>query len=196
MTSNMRDFSSLRSSVMQGPTKETGSGSGGRWTSGGSKEMPAAFGGGDRDKKRIEAKATAARESASVWAKKQADIKEEKRLADLCNFTSEESYPSLGGPSLGSSKPVAKAPPLLNFKKTVEEMAVRVAADEEQQARRAAAIGPVKKVLPPAPYTHYGDDGPEDYDGPDEGGEEGEEGNGEFNAEIYSTRRRGDKGIW
>jgi hypothetical protein len=41
--------------------------------------------------------------------------------------------------------------------------------------------------------TRCYDDGPEDYDGPDEGEEEEE---GEFNAELTSNRRRGDKGVW
>ena len=42
--------------------------------------------------------------------------------------------------------------------------------------------------------TRCYDDGPEDYDGPEEGEEEGEE--GEFNANLTSDRRRGDKGVW
>lgn len=169
-------------------------GSGGGWTGGasGPREMPSAFGGGDRDNKRAEAKAAADREAAAAWAKKQADIKEEKRRADVSNFASEESYPSLG-----AAKLVAKAPPPLNFKKTVEEMASRVAAQEEQQARRDAAVSPVKKVQQRQSQARSSiyrntDDGPEDYDGP----EEGEEDDGEFNADMYSTRRRGDKGIW
>jgi len=41
--------------------------------------------------------------------------------------------------------------------------------------------------------TRCYDDGPEDYDGPEEG-EEGEE--SEFNANLTSDRRRGDKGVW
>jgi hypothetical protein len=40
--------------------------------------------------------------------------------------------------------------------------------------------------------TRCFDDGPEDYDGPEEGEEEGEE----FNAHLTSDRRRGDKGVW
>jgi hypothetical protein len=43
--------------------------------------------------------------------------------------------------------------------------------------------------------TRYGDDGPEDYDGPPEEDYDEEE-EEEFNADIVSTRRRGDKGIW
>ena len=40
--------------------------------------------------------------------------------------------------------------------------------------------------------TRCYDDGPEDYDGP----EEGEEEENEFNANLTSDRRRGDKGVW
>jgi hypothetical protein len=42
--------------------------------------------------------------------------------------------------------------------------------------------------------TRCYDDGPEDYDGPEEGEEEEEE--SEFNANLTSDRRRGDKGVW
>ena len=150
--------------------------------------MPSAFGSGDRDQKRAELKERQERDAAEAWAKKQAAIKEEKRLADVRNFASEESYPSLGG----MAKPVAKAP-VLNFKKTVEEMAARVAAEEENQRKFQEALGPVMKA--PAKrreiMTRNLDDGPEDYDGPEE-----EEDDGEFNADLGSNRRRGDKGIW
>jgi len=43
--------------------------------------------------------------------------------------------------------------------------------------------------------TRCYDDGPEDYDGPEEDEEEGEE-ESEFNANLTSDRRRGDKGVW
>ena len=89
--------------------------------------------------------------------------------------------PASAFPSLG--KTVVPTKTTLDFKKTVLKPATPV--------ETAPAPSPAKKHVS---ITRYGDDGPEDYDGPPEFSEE--EGEGEFNAHLASTRRRGDKGIW
>jgi hypothetical protein len=165
----------------------------------GGRTMPSAFGSGDRDVKRAEAAERAAREAATARAKKIEADKEAKRLADASNFASEESYPSLGG----GAKPVVK-PVALNFKKTVEVMATRAAAEEasalhrrdahEDYMRSIATTGRAKAKAVTAKY--YDDYESESGEMAYAGDEEDEESDGEFNADVGSTRRRGDKGIW
>ena len=181
------------------PSAFGGGGGGGRsFGSGNDRSMPAAFGSGDRDVKRAEAAERAAREAATARAKKIEADKEAKRVADASNFASEESYPSLGG----GAKPVSK-PVTLNFRKTVAEMATRTAAEEaanrarteahEEYLRSIPTTGRIKAKAPQRPVEYYESDSQEMAYAGDEGDEESD---GEFNADIGSNRRRGDKGIW
>jgi hypothetical protein len=98
---------------------------------------------------------------------------------------SESAFPALG--SAAGPKKIMPPKSPLDFKKTV--MTAPVPADS---ATLQATIIKDKKHVS---MTRYGDDGPEDYDGPPEEEEEEDE-EAEFNAHLASTRRRGDKGIW
>jgi len=180
-----------------------------------SESANAAFGGGEKrtahgDQRRADEAVYQARLAREARAKKEEDAREAKRMADATNFASSSSYPSLGG-----SKPVAaKAAPVMNFSKTVSTMAARAAA-EEDAAKVAAAAAEVAAWSVPAQAVryncaragrlnqaedeHWEYQGEDDFDGQEAGeaGEAGEEEeDGEFNADLTSTRRRGDKGIW
>jgi len=98
-----------------------------------------------------------------------------------------DAFPPLGSSS-GSKKVVIQQNPALDFKKSVLTQATVV--EEKEKEKEKVQVKEKKKHVS---YTRYGDDGPEDYDGPDE--DEDEE-DVEFNAHLASTRRRGDKGIW
>lgn len=161
-----------------------------------------------REHDRANAEAEAARAYREQKAKREAEVKECAALA----FDSESAYPSLGNNSGARAQTITT----MNFSKTVADMAERereaailmqqrtAAAEEAFDAdefyargiRRRAQLG-----------TRCYDNGPEDYNGPeefnddeDEYEEESEvnedEDNGEFNAHLAETRRRGDKGIW
>lgn len=162
-----------------------------------------------REHDRANAEAEAARAYREQKAKRDAEAKERAALA----FDSESAYPSLGG---GSATRV-QTNTTMNFSKTVADMAEREreaailmqqsAAEETFDAdefyargiRRRAQLG-----------TRCYDNGPEDYDGPEEFedeeddyeeeeidvNEDEDENNGEYNAELATTRRRGDKGVW
>ena len=96
-----------------------------------------------------------------------------------------DAFPPLGSPS-GSKTGVVQQKPALDFKKSVLTQATVVEKLQTQPEKKEEK----KKHVS---YTRYGDDGPEDYDGPDEDEDEQDL---EFNAHLASTRRRGDKGIW
>ena len=105
-------------------------------------------------------------------------------------------------PALGSTKPSKETKPSLDFKKTVMTPVQTQAQAQAPKAHVPAAPPTNPKERKHVFVTRYGDDGPEDYDGPPEEAydepyeEEEEEEDAEFNADIISTRRRGDKGIW
>ena len=182
----------------------------------------AAFG-GPRDERaeqrRQEREAEAAREAAAARAKKTAEDAAAKKLADATNFTSEESYPSLGGG--GPAKPpggtarnwgaAAKLGAARAAEREAEERFAAAAGDRDRGSRFEAAVY-ARARPPPVARTSsltydYEDDQPDEEDdyAPRErerqrmahaGDDEEEEGDGEFNADIVSGRRRGDKGIW
>jgi hypothetical protein len=118
-----------------------------------------------------------------------------KGAADM----SENAFPAFPAfPALGSTKPSKETKPSLDFKKTVMTP-VQTQAHAPKTPKTPKAHVPAAPPTNPKERKHvfvtrYGDDGPEDYDGPPE--EEEEEEDAEFNADIISTRRRGDKGIW
>jgi len=187
------------------------------------REMPAAFGGGDPHKaeRRAAAEAQAAREATAAREKRTAEEKERKRIADATDFASEDFYPALGG----SRNSAAKFKPAMNFSKVVSEMAereeIRRIEEEREAAARAAAAAQARADKAAYGRHIYGrrtvqqfayagddedapaDDYPEDSDYEEEEAAppppadgEDEEDTGEFNANISSGRRRGDKGIW
>jgi hypothetical protein len=157
--------------------------------------------------KRAQAAETAAREAAAASAKKIETDKEAKRIADASNFASEEFYPALGGG--GAPKPVVK-PVAMNFKKTVEVMATRAAAEEAaEQSKTHFALANVnvnvkakmKVTAKAATEISSWDSCYDDYESEEmpyvsDAGDATEESDSEFNADLGSTRRRGDKGIW
>jgi hypothetical protein len=186
------------------------------------RQMPTAFsnGGGSRgmeDERAMHRRANAEAEAA-VKAREARERREALEAArakekDATAFDSESAYPSLG--AAASARPHAST---LNFGRTVAAMAAREKAEEEARAAAAAAsleyAGSYNDIYVPSAMTRRRfigtrcfDDGPEDYDGPEEDfgddvsvedaddTEDAEEdnGTGEFNAELATTRRRGDK---
>ena len=171
-----------------------------------------------KEERRRAAEEQADREATAAREKKKAADAAAKKLADAINFTSEASYPSLGG----AARPAPATATALNFSKTVADMAEReehrleeerkaAAAAAAEAARAAAARGPHRPlryrghVPRPTMYDEdadtYGDEFSDDGFEPEHqqmayAGDEEEEGDSEFNADIGSTRRRGDKGIW
>lgn len=111
---------------------------------------------------------------------------------------SDAAFPALGS---GSTKPVLGKTGL-DFKKTVMAPQTQVQTQVKTPAPLTKTTNTANtKARKHVFVTRYGDDGPEDYDGPpeedfDEPYEEEEDEDAEFNADIVSTRRRGDKGIW
>jgi hypothetical protein len=189
--------------------------------------MPSAFSGGDmgddrvnrrreQDRANMEAesaiKAREAREARS--ARDAAAAKDRDALA----LNSETSYPSLGS---NSNNTVAPSKFATNFRDKVAAMAAREKADEEMRALAAEAEYESSANWSPAGLSAAAaahrrrtlignrcfDNGPEDYDGPEEdfgdndisdNEDEGEgpstnDTNEEFNAHLATTHRRGDK---
>ena len=160
------------------------------------------------DEKRAAEAAFRIHQQREAQMKRAAEMKEAKRLDDAMNFASTDTYPSLGGTVVAAK--IAPAKPIISFSKTVATMAAKVKAEEDAVAVAAAAaaaeystLNPVmtinrshfRKAVYQLPEVDY-----EDMDGELEGyesapPEEGES-EGEFNADLYVTRRRGDKGIW
>jgi hypothetical protein len=111
-------------------------------------------------------------------AKRRAELEVKKKEAEAVNFT-EQNYPTLGRPSINSTKPV------LNFKAMVEaapKVVVSRHPDDLVSLSVAMAYKPPKKLFRPSDVAAYMS-------------EEEEEEEEEFNADI-DPRRRGDKGIW
>lgn len=152
---------------------------------------------------------------------------EATRTAAL-DFASVNAYPTLGAPSGRPQGPQARAKPAMDFRGAAAAAAARedatvsatAAADayEEEYARRrrerlaAAEAERLRVARLAAIGTRCHDDGPEDYDGPEEndddyvpagtgttddwadtaGGYEDVSGGDSYSA----TRRRGDHGVW
>ena len=157
-------------------------------------------GAGVAEQRRAAEAASQMREQREAALKRAAEVAEAKHLAEATNFGSDQSYPSLGGCAAA-----AKPKPVMNFSKTVATMAARAKAEEEaaavaaaHAAAEAAYAAPTVQRRRPA---YQLDSRYQDMDGELEGyesapEEEEEESDGEFNADLGSTRRRGDKGIW
>lgn len=118
----------------------------------------------------------------------------QKAEADAMNIASLETYPSLG-----SAPPRPKT--TMNYGKTVAEAAARIEASEaaarsmvEEEATGLRLPPRIRRCAYPTGPT-YEEEEEEEEEGYEEGNEE--EGNaGEYNADLTSGRRRGDKGIW
>jgi len=130
-----------------------------------------------------------------VREKQAAEEKARKEAAAKLNFTSEKEYPSLGA---------KKAAPLP--KKTALNFAATAAAAAALPDPHAPEVDDFRNPEAMARRSRIGnrcwDDGPLDYDGPEEDEmppyEEGDEDDpdAEYNADTVSDRRRGDNGIW
>jgi hypothetical protein len=170
-----RTWASASASASSAPATRT-------WTS--------AAGAGQRDRRREEAEWTAhqARE------KQAAEEKARKEAAAKLNFSSEKEYPSLG------AKKVAPLP-----KKTALNFAATAAAAAALPAPEPA-VDDFRNPEAMARRSRIGnrcwDDGPLDYDGPEEDemppyeDDDEENPDAEYNAGIVSDRRRGDNGVW
>ncbi len=155
-------------------------------------------------------------------AKREAEEKAHAEYASATAFTSDASYPALGGGASMAPKP--KTTTTLQFKQTVAAMKAReeeaelaaqaLTADEYTSSDFAPSGLRQRRFLAARCY----DDGLEDYDGPEEESDalntgfmddddasvgegavddnEAAAGDGEFNAELAAVRRRGDKGVW
>lgn len=148
--------------------------------------MPAAFGGdGDdprRQQRRLEERGRAEARTREEAERRAVAAAEAKHWAAVRDLTSEKEYPTLGG---SGTAPVKKAPTVWT---TGPDESARPPApkklstlDRILQARAAAGTPP----RPPLITNRCYDDGPEDYDGPDEDSE------GEFNPHLSHGRRSG-----
>lgn len=144
-----------------------------------SREMPSAFGGGDRMSSRREEEARRAWEDRRAAVEKERAAKAEaERQAKLRDFTNTEQYPALGGAGAAA----APKPKALNFRDIAHETAARSALEEAEAAaavkrreleasRRVYATAPSWAAGGPRLYRHGSyDDGPVDHDFPDEEG--------------------------
>lgn len=164
--------------------------------------------GGKSEQKRAAEAAFFLHQQREMQQKRQAEAKETKRLEEAMNFASMDTYPSLGGamPRVQVEKPV------MSFSKTVAAMAAKVKAEEEAAAAAAEAAAAEYRAMNPELSTtrlratyrlpeveyedmeEYDEDDMDDYETAPP--EEEEESEGEFNADLGDTRRRGDRGIW
>lgn len=132
------------------------------------------------------------------------------------DLSSMRDFPTLGGGGTARSTVVAATPELPSWARTVKEMAAREDAVEEESPylrRRPAMAAPVPASSHRSRLAMIGtrcfDDGPADYDGPEEdddgAGSYREDRTGtpiydadgeEFNANLAVTRRAGDKSNW
>lgn len=185
------------------------------------REMPAAFSSGrDRgrdDDRRHQAEQQAAREYREARERKAAAEEAAKREALALDFGSEAAYPSLGGAAAASKKPSAWMSPspgagtfrdkavALKERDEAEARAAAIAARQNQSQNRYESIHTIH-VRPrfQAPFyategaMHAENDGDDGYESEHQemAYADDEEEDGEFNADILSGRRRGDKGIW
>jgi hypothetical protein len=165
--------------------------------------MPSAFGGDDPRRQQLRARAEdRARDERERRAAADAEAKRKAAVYDLKN---EKEYPSLGGATAATKKPTswsstvaaaAAARPAPVKTLTAEEkwMADYYARQEETERRLRVAAGCY-------------DDGPEDYDGPEEdteawadpyadGSGGGGAGTGEYNSHLSTSGYRRGGGAW
>lgn len=153
--------------------------------------------------------------------KRDAEEKARSAAAAATAFDSETSYPSLGGGAASAFKPITKS--TLQFKRTVADLKAReeaaelaqLAASAEQREKESWDFMPQGLRQRRFIGNRCYDDGPEDHDGPEEedmgtdplndafceedasdAEHEEEATNTEFNADLATTRRRGDHGVW
>jgi hypothetical protein len=126
------------------------------------------------------------RRAYEAWnAQQKAEVKrvaELKKKEDL-NFSSEKAFPSLGGQG------AAKAKSTMDYTK--------IKFDGPPPAAPVAAT--LKQGMPklvPRQAPVQAEEAEEEEEAAWSGGEEEIESEGEFNADLMSSRRRGDKGIW
>jgi hypothetical protein len=142
-----------------------------------------AFSSGDRDQKRADTAAAAEKKAYEAYVKKLADEKAAKEHAQAVDFTSLKSYPSLGS----TTAPVPVKKPVLNFSRTVATMAEKEKEREKAVAPSFIRSRPTRPVHP----NYYEEDNQQMTYAGDE-----DDDDGEFNADLVSNRRRGDKGVW
>jgi hypothetical protein len=166
--------------------------------------MPSAFGGGDprRQQRRDEERARAEARARDERDRRAAADAEAKRKAAVCDLTSEKEYPSLGG---GGATPAATKKPLA-WGATVTAAAARPASvktlttEEKWMADYYARQEETNRRLRVAAACY--DDGPEDYDGPEEDTEAWADpyavggGGGEHNSHLSTSGYRRGGGAW
>lgn len=135
-----------------------------------------AFSSGDRNQKRQDTIAAAEKKAYEARIKKLAEAKER---AEALDFTSEKSYPPLGSKPV--EVPIKKSP--LNFSKAA-------ATIKEKEKVKEVVVAPAYYHQPVRVLPQYYEHQQMTYAGDEE--EEDEE----FNADLMSSRRRGDKGVW
>jgi hypothetical protein len=218
MNANNNDWTTVRN----GGNPKTNGAFGSR-ASNETRSMPSAFSGRQaaaspaaeryREYNRMNAEAEAALASKAAREKRERDEKARTAERDALALTSETSYPSLGGGAAAAKRST------MNYGRVVAERAAldKLEAEARELAAAAAATtssfdwAPTGLSLGAAKRraligTRCFDDGPEDYDGPEEdygdndvvSDDEEEdappaEGDGEYNADLGARRRRGDK---
>jgi hypothetical protein len=137
--------------------------------------------------------AESARFAEEQHRKQEAEAAAARKEAEALNFASAASYPVLGG---GGPKAQPKA--TMNYKRTVEEMVERQKELEAEEAVAEASnwwdSAEPRKVQSRYIRQRNTEELDDDFLSADE--DEEKEDVGEFNAEIVSDRRRGDKGVW
>jgi hypothetical protein len=227
-TATDNDWTTVRSGRTWN-TPKTNSAFGSRGSDG-ARSMPAAFGAGGGSRRndtptddaaaarreyhnRMNAEAEAAIAMKAARERREAEEKARVERENMA-FGSESSYPSLGGAAAKST-----TWPTMNYGRVVADRVARDKMEDEERALAAAASANSNFDWMPSGLssaaaaqrrrcligTRCFDDGPEDYDGPDEdygdndivsdheGEEKEEEDSGEFNADLGVRRRRGDK---
>ena len=190
------------------------------------REMPSAFGGGDRNRHRRD-DARREEDARRAWDERRAAKAEAERQVKLRDFTNTEQYPALGGGSRSAA--AAPKPKAMNFLDMARETAARSALEEAEAVAAAKrreleasrqVYGGAGSAAGPRLYRHGSyDDGPVDHDFPDEEGyyppdeyaaalhgdecgdaeadaEAEAEADAEFNSHLAVNRRRGDKSDW
>jgi len=156
-------------------------------------DAPSAFGRAPPNERAMARQAESARFAEEQHRKQEAEAAAARKEAEALNFASAASYPVLGG---GGPKAQPKA--TMNYKRTVEEMVERQKELEAEEAVAEASnwwdSAEPRKVQSRYIRQRNTEELDDDFLSADE--DEEKEDVGEFNAEIVSDRRRGDKGVW
>jgi hypothetical protein len=144
-----------------------------------------AFSSQETNDKRAQEQVVRANKERETTAASIEAAKEKRKYEEAINLGSQKAYPSLGGATGSVQKPKTT----LDFKAVAEAAAAAQIEEDEKEKDDTLEWGEFTSA--PAQKNSTVDNFLDNFDDDDE-----EEEDEEFNAEILSTRRRGDKGIW